>query len=62
LCALAALGEDWVMFSVDHPFEESDVAAAWLEATPISPEVNEQVARGNASDVLGLTRMASSVR
>jgi predicted TIM-barrel fold metal-dependent hydrolase len=50
------------MFSVDHPFEESDVAAAWLEATPISPEVNEQVARGNASDVLGLTRMASSVR
>jgi 2,3-dihydroxybenzoate decarboxylase len=58
ICALDALGEDRVMFSVDHPFENSDVAAAWLEATPVSPEVKEKVARSNASDALGLRKIA----
>lgn len=61
-CALDALGEDRVMFSVDHPFEDSDVAAAWLETAPISPDVEEKVARGNAGHALDLTTTLSSLR
>jgi 2,3-dihydroxybenzoate decarboxylase len=60
--ALAALGEDRVMFSVDHPFENSDLAATWFDATPVSADVKEKVARANAGDALGLTTALTSLR
>jgi 2,3-dihydroxybenzoate decarboxylase len=62
LCALAALGEDRVMFSVDHPFEDSDAAAGWFQDTPVSPDLKEKIARGSASNVLSITTTASSHR
>jgi 2,3-dihydroxybenzoate decarboxylase len=54
LCALAALGEDSVMFSVDHPFENSQFADTWLEQAPLSAELRNKVAYGNARACLGL--------
>ena len=35
LCALAALGNEHVLFSVDYPFERSDIAAKFIETVPL---------------------------
>ncbi len=53
-CALNALGEDAVMFSVDHPFEDMKEASAWLDAAPISDAVREKISSGNAKRILKL--------
>ena len=53
-CALKALGEDSIMFSVDHPFEEMKEASAWLAAAPISAAVREKISAGNAKRILKL--------
>ena len=53
-CALKALGEDSIMFSVDHPFEDMKEAAAWLDAAPISETVGEKISSGNAKRILKL--------
>ena len=53
-CALKALGEDSIMFSVDHPFEDMKEATAWLDAAPISEAVGEKISSGNAKRILKL--------
>ena len=55
-CALKALGEDAVMFSVDHPFEDMKEASAWLDAAPVSEAVREKISSGNARRMLKLGR------
>ena len=50
--AIANLGADRVMFSVDYPYESGTVAAEFLETAPISPEVMAQIAHGNAARLL----------
>jgi 2,3-dihydroxybenzoate decarboxylase len=52
LCALEELGEDRVMFSVDYPYESSEVAAKFIEAAPLSPEVKEKVCYKTAATFL----------
>lgn len=52
--AIAALGEDSVMFSVDYPYEDSQTAAAFIESAPISEAVRAKVCRGNAERILRL--------
>ena len=54
LCALSELGEDRVLFSVDHPFEDGEVAASWLRSAPVSDEVRERIGAGNARRLLRL--------
>lgn len=54
LCSLAALGEDRVLFSVDHPYEKSAEAGAWLDAAPLDEGVRAKVAHGNAERLLRL--------
>ena len=54
LCSLSALGEDNVMFSVDHPFEDSRPAADWFEQAPLTDTVRAKVASGNAKALLRL--------
>ena len=54
-CALAALGEDRVMFSVDYPFEDTQPSADWMDSTPLSPTLREKVAHGNAERLLRLS-------
>ena len=53
-CALQGLGEDVVMFSVDHPFESMETASAWLDKAPVSDAVREKISSGNAVRVLKL--------
>jgi len=53
-CALDLIGEDRVMFSVDHPFSDSRVGTRWLADAPIGDEVREKVAHANADRLLKL--------
>jgi 2,3-dihydroxybenzoate decarboxylase len=52
--AIAALGEDSVMFSVDYPYEDTQTAAAFIESAPISEGVRAKVCHGNAERLLRL--------
>ena len=54
LCALAAFGVDHVMFSVDHPFANSEQATAFLESAPVSDSDREQIAHGNVESLLSI--------
>lgn len=54
LCALSALGEDSVMFSVDYPYEDCGVAAEFIETAPITETVRAKVCHGNAERILSL--------
>lgn len=52
--ALAAMGEDAVMFSVDYPYEDTATAAAFIEAAPVSEAVRAKICHGNATRILKL--------
>jgi 2,3-dihydroxybenzoate decarboxylase len=53
-CALAALGEERVMFAADYPFESSEEAAAFIDGAKLEDRVRDAVCRGNAARLLGL--------
>ena len=55
LCALLALGADHILFGTDYPFEEMDVATAFLRTAPISEADRAKIAHGNAERLLGVT-------
>ena len=52
--ALAALGDDNVMFSVDYPYQESKEAGTFIESAPLSDAVRAKVCNGNARRLLRL--------
>jgi 2,3-dihydroxybenzoate decarboxylase len=53
-CAIAVMGIDRVMFSVDYPFEETADAATWFDKTPVLTDAERrQVGRGNAAKLFG---------
>ena len=54
LCALSALGDDRVLFSADYPYEDSCVAAQFIESAPVSEAVRAKICHGNAERILGL--------
>jgi 2,3-dihydroxybenzoate decarboxylase len=54
VCAIAALGADRIMFSVDYPLEDSMEAARFIEGAPISEEEREMICWRNAARLLGL--------
>jgi 2,3-dihydroxybenzoate decarboxylase len=47
-CALAALGNDRVMFAADYPFEQAAEAGEFLDKTPLSQPVRDAIAFRNA--------------
>ncbi len=53
-CALQAMGEDAVMFSVDHPFESMSEAGNWFDKAPMTEPAREKVAWRNATRILRL--------
>jgi 2,3-dihydroxybenzoate decarboxylase len=53
-CALSALGEDRVMFSVDYPFEDTAPAADWMDTVPLGDALRRKVAHANAEALLRL--------
>ncbi len=54
LCALAALGSDRIMFSVDYPYEYTAEAVHFIENAPISELDREKICSGNARRLLNL--------
>jgi 2,3-dihydroxybenzoate decarboxylase len=53
-CAIAEMGEDRVLFSVDYPYEVTQDTANWIETTPLTDEQREKICYRNAERVLGL--------
>ena len=54
-CAVAELGEDRVMFSVDYPYENAKESADWIEGTTVLDQARrEKVCHQNAERVLKL--------
>lgn len=51
-CALDAMGADNVMFSVDYPFEKTELAAQFIEQARVSEVERSKVASGNARQIL----------
>jgi len=53
-CALAAVGAERLMFSVDYPYEEMAPAAAWFDNTELSEADRLRIGRTNAIELFGL--------
>ena len=52
--AIDALGEDNVMFSVDYPYEDSQIAADFIDSASIGNVARDKVCRDNAKRILKL--------
>lgn len=52
--ALGEMGADAVMFSVDYPYEDTQVANDFIESAPLSDEVRAKVCHGNAARLFKL--------
>ena len=54
--AIAELGADRVMFSVDYPFEDMGEAAAWFDKAEIGADVRRKIGRDNAVTLFRLAQ------
>jgi 2,3-dihydroxybenzoate decarboxylase len=54
LCAIAEMGEDRVLFSVDYPYEDTKEAADWIDRAPVSDGQREKICHLNAERALKL--------
>ncbi len=54
LNAIAELGADRVLFSVDYPYERMEAAATWFDNSPISENDRAKIGRENARQLLRL--------
>ena len=54
MCAMATLGVDNVMFSVDWPYESNGGAVDFLKRLPLGASDLEKIAHGNAERILRL--------
>jgi 2,3-dihydroxybenzoate decarboxylase len=54
LNAIAEVGIDRIMFSVDYPFEETADAAEWFDNAAISGDDRRKIGRDNAAALFGL--------
>jgi 2,3-dihydroxybenzoate decarboxylase len=53
-CALEALGEDRVLFSIDYPYESSQAAGDWLDNAGLAADTLRKIASANAKRLLHL--------
>jgi 2,3-dihydroxybenzoate decarboxylase len=51
-CALSALGEDSVMFSLDYPYESPAVARDFIETAPVADDLRRKICFGTAARLL----------
>ena len=52
--AIAALGEDNVLFSVDYPYQDSKQSGDFIDNAPLSDAVRTKICNGNAKRILHL--------
>ena len=62
LAAIAEVGCDRIMFSVDYPFEETPDAASWFDTAGISEDDRQKIGRDNAAALFRLTAAAFVMR
>jgi len=53
-CAIAEMGEDRVLFSVDYPYEDASSASSWIDKTPVTDAQREKLCYKNAEQALRL--------
>jgi 2,3-dihydroxybenzoate decarboxylase len=53
-CAIAEMGLDRILFSVDWPYIDNLDGTNWLKKTPLSEKDREAIASGNATKLLKL--------
>jgi predicted TIM-barrel fold metal-dependent hydrolase len=58
-CAIAEMGVDRVLFSVDYPFEEMADAASWFDTAAMSESDRLRIGRTNAEQLLHLIAVAT---
>ena len=51
---IAQMGAEWVLFSVDYPYEQMDVAGRWFDDTAFDDHDKYRVGRGNAAELFKL--------
>ena len=51
-CSLEELGSDRVMFSIDYPYESSELACHWIESASIDEVTRTKVCWQNAAELL----------
>jgi uncharacterized protein len=54
--AVAAIGVDRLLFSVDYPYSRNPVARAFLDGLDLTADERERIAHGNAERLLALPR------
>ena len=54
LCALLTLGADNILFAVDYPYESSEAAVRFMDATSISASDKEKIYHLNVEKLLAL--------
>ncbi len=52
--AIGEMGAEAVMFSVDYPYESTEVAASFIESAPLDDATRQLVCHGNAARILKL--------
>ena len=52
--AMEQIGQERILFSVDYPYEQMDVAARWFDELRIPRDLKQQVGRENAINLLQL--------
>jgi predicted TIM-barrel fold metal-dependent hydrolase len=52
--ALAIMGDDRVMFSIDYPYEDTRQAADWFDTLELPEKLHRQIGRDNAIRLLSL--------
>lgn len=60
LAAIALVGADRVLFSVDYPFEEMKHGAEWFDGLGLPGDQWRRIARDNAVALLGLGDLTDS--
>jgi 2,3-dihydroxybenzoate decarboxylase len=50
--AVLAVGEDAILFSIDYPYESTELAVSFLHSAPLSRSAREKIAWRNAEQLL----------
>ena len=58
LGAVGEMGEDAVMFSVDYPYEDTDLAVEFIESAPLSDGQRRKICHDNAARLFGFQPLA----
>ena len=54
LCCVMEMGVDRIMFSVDWPFAENNLATDWIDTIPLGKQDLDKILHGNAEKLLGV--------